>query len=45
MEKIEIVQNGVQKKDSYEKNIKQQSKLFSNGIQYSYANYDSYTFK
>ena len=33
------------KKDNIEKIIKQQSKLTFNGIQKSYENYDSYTFK
>ena len=33
------------KKDGIEKIIKQQSKLTFNGIQKSYENYDSYTFK
>ena len=33
------------KKDDNEENIKQQSKLISNGIHKSYENYGSYTFK
>ena len=33
------------KKDDTDKNIKQQSKLSFNGIQKSYENCDSYTFK
>ena len=33
------------KKDDIKKIIKQQSKLTFNGIQKSYENYDSYTFK
>ena len=33
------------RKDEYEKIIKQQSKLTSNGIHHSHTNYDGYTFK
>ena len=33
------------KKDNFKKIIDQQSKLTFNGIQKSYENYDSYTFK
>ena len=33
------------KKDNFKKNINEQSKLTFNGIQKSYENYDSYTFK